>query len=140
MPFGEANLFARALGLDLASNEAKGILENKSGKVTLKAATKRMAEGLISPTRPATTPLDQAHTAIALAARQNAAAARQWLEFNGHRWQDGELRTTLEALRRIRKPGHPDDPAVRALHALLYEAERATQGELLTAEAAGEQP
>ncbi len=140
MPFDEANLFARALSVDLASNEAKRIMENKSGKVTLKAATERMAEGIISPVRPATTPLDQAHTAIALAARQNAEAARHWLDFNGHRWQDGELRTTLEALRRIRKPGHPDEPAARALHALLYEAERPTQGELPIAEDAGGQP
>ena len=131
MPFDEANLFARALGVELAGNDAKRVLESKSGKVTLKAATERMAEGIIAPSRPALTPLDQAHTAIAVAARQNAAAAKQWLEFNGHRWQDGELRTTLEALRKVRKPGHPDEPAARALHTLLYETERPTQQPLL---------
>ena len=107
----EANLFARALGVELAGNDAKRVLENKSGKVTLKAATERMAEGIIAPSRPAVTPLDQAHTAIAIADRQNAEAAKQWLEFNGLRWQDGELRTTLEALHKVRKPGHPDEPA-----------------------------
>ena len=131
MPFDEANLFARALGVELAGNEAKRVLENKSGRVTLKSATERMAERIISESRPATTPLDQAHTAIAIAARQNAEAAKHWLEFNGHRWQDGELRTTFEALRRIRKPGHPDDSAARALHALLYEAEAPAQGALV---------
>ncbi len=127
MPFDEANLFARALGVELTSSEAKRILENKSGKVTLKAATVRMAEGIIAPTRPAVTPLDQVHTAIAIADRQNAQDAKQWLEFNGHRWQDGEFRATLVALRNIHKPGHPDEPAARALQALLYEAERPTQ-------------
>ena len=103
MPFDEANLFARALGVELAGNEAKRVLENKSGRVTLKSATERMAERIISESRPATTPLDQAHTAIAIAARQNAEAAKHWLDFNGHRWQEGELRTTFEALRRVRK-------------------------------------
>ena len=127
MPFDEANLFARALGVELTSSEAKRILENKSGKVTLKAATVRMAEGIIAPTRPAVTPLDQVHTAIAIADRQNAQDAKQWLEFNGHRWQDGEFRATLVALRNIHKPGHPDEPAARALQALLYEAQRPTQ-------------
>ena len=130
MPFDEANLFARALGVELAGNDAKRVLENKSGKVTLKAATERMAEGIIAPSRPAVTPLDQAHTAIAIADRQNAEAAKQWLEFNGHRWQDGELRTTLEALRKVRKPGYPDESAARALHTLLYEEERPTQQQL----------
>ncbi len=141
LDFDEANLFARALGVDLASNDARRIMASKSGKVTLKAATERLAEGIIGPSRPAVTPLDQAHTAIAIAGRQNAAAARQWLESNGHRWQDGAFRTTLEALRQIHKPGHPDAPPARALHTLLYEAERPRQETLLpAADAAGESP
>ncbi len=140
LDFDEANLFARALGVDLASNDARRIMANKSGKVTLKAATERLAEGIIGPSRPAVTPLDQAHTAIAIAGRQNAAAAREWLEFNGHRWQDGAFRTTLEALRQIHKPGHPDASPARALHTLLYEAERPRQGTLLPAADAGESP
>ncbi len=122
MPFDEANLFARALGVELAGNDARRVLENKSGKVTFKAATERLAEGLISPSRPAVTPLDQVHTAIAIADRQDAEAARQWLEFNGHRWQDGEFRTAFTALHKVRKPGHPDESAARALQTLLYEA------------------
>ena len=31
--------------------------------------------------------------AIAIATNENAAAARQWLELNGYRWQNGELKT-----------------------------------------------
>ena len=130
MPFDEANLFARALGVDLAGNDAKRVLQSKSGKVTLKSATERMNEGIIAPSRPAVTPLDQVHTAIAIADRQNAEAAKQWLEFNGHRWQDGEFRTAFEALRNVRKPGHPDELAARALQTLLYEAERPAQAAL----------
>ena len=131
MPFDEANLFARALGVELTGNEARRVLENKSGKVTLKAATERLAEGLISAARPATNPLDQVHTAVALADRQNAEAAKNWLEFNGHRWQDGEFRTTFAALRRVHKPLHPDEAGARALQALLYEGEQAVQGGLV---------
>ncbi len=131
MPFDEANLFARALGVELNGNKAKRILDSKNGKVTLKAATERMAEGIISPSRPAVTPLDQVHTALAIADRQNAEAARQWLEFNGHRWQDGEFRTAFGALRNVHKPGHPDEPAARALHTLLYEEKQPTQATLL---------
>ena len=131
MPFDEANLFARALGVELTGNEARRVLENKNGKVTLKAATERLAEGIISAARPATNPLDQVHTAVALADRQNAEAAKNWLEFNGHRWQDGEFRTTFAALRRVHKPGHPDEAGARALQALLYEGEQAVQGGLV---------
>ena len=139
MLFDEANLFARALGVELSSGDVKRVLDNKGGKVTLKAATERMAEGIIAPSLPALNPLDQAHTAIAIADRQNAEAAKLWLEFNGHHWQDGELRTTLETLRKVRKPGHPDESAARALHALLYEEEALTQESLMgTAGLSGE--
>ena len=48
MPFDEANLFARALGVELSSGDVKRVLDNKNGKVTLKAATERMAEGIIA--------------------------------------------------------------------------------------------
>ena len=120
MPFDEANLFARALGVDLGGDDARGILAVQGGKVTLKSAMERWAARDISDERPAVTPLDQVHTAIALAGRQNAAAARQWLGFNGHRWQDGEFRTAFEALGRVRKAGHPDEAAAAALGELLY--------------------
>lgn len=74
MPFDEANLFARALGVELSSNDTKRILSSKSGKATLKAAVECWNERIISAARAAATPLDQAHTAIAIADRQDAAA------------------------------------------------------------------
>ena len=49
IPFDEANLFARAIGLDLSSNEARRILIAKGDKVTLKSARDRLAENIISP-------------------------------------------------------------------------------------------
>ena len=131
MPFDEANMFARALGVELTGSDAKRILSSKNGKVTLKAATERWHERIISADRSAATPLDQAHTAIAIADRQNAAAARQWLEFHGHRWQEAEFRTTFAALRQLHKPGHPDAAGARALQALLYETEPPRQEPLI---------
>ena len=127
MPFDEANLFARAIGVDLAGDQAKRIMSLKDGKATLKSAADRWSERLISADRPAVTPLDQAHTAIAIAARQNAAAAQHWLEFNGHRHQEAEFRTTLAALQKIQKPGHPDEQGTQALQALLYGEEKPRQ-------------
>ena len=138
MPFDEANLFARAIGVELSGADARRVLESKSGRVTLKAAVERWQEGIISAARAAATPLDQAHTAIAIADRQDAEAARQWLEFNGHRWQDGEFRATLEALRQIRKPGHPDEAGARALHTLLYEEAAPRQEQLIGSVSVGE--
>ena len=138
MPFDEANLFARAIGVELSSNEAKRILSSKSGRVTLKPAVERWQERIISADHAAATPLDQVHTAIAIAARQDAEAARQWLEFNGHRWQDGEFRTAFAALRKIHKPGHPDEAGARALQALLYAEEQPRQEQLIGTVTAGE--
>ena len=137
MPFDEANLFARAIGVELSGADARRILESKNGRVTLKAAVERWQERIISVDHPAATPLDQAHTAIAIADRQDAGAAQHWLDFNGHRWQDGELRATLEALRQIRKPGHPDEAGARALHELLYGEESAPLATQLAMPASG---
>ena len=125
MPFDEANLFARALGVELADPAVKGILDNRNGKVTLKSAVSRLNEGILSRQRPAATPLDQVHTAIAIAAAENAAAARQWLAFQGHSWTEGPFPAALTALRQLQKPGHPDEPGAQALYALLYGPEPA---------------
>ena len=105
-------------------------MSGKSGKATLKAAVERWKERAISAARAAATPLDQARTAIAIADRQDA-AAKQRLEFHGHRWPDGEFKTTFDALRQIHQPGHPDEAGARVLHSLLYEAKAPRQERLI---------
>lgn len=120
IPFDEANLFARAMGVDLTGPEARRILSKQGDKVTLKSAQDRMAENLISEQRPAQTLLDQAHTAIALTHRQGSAAAGEWLVMQGHRPQSPEFKGTLEALLRVARPGHPDLAAGSSLWQLLY--------------------
>ena len=131
IPFDEANLFARAIGVNLASNEARRILISKGDKVTLKSARDRFAENIISPQRPAQTALDQIHTAIAIAEHQSSAAAADWLTMQHHNPQSPEFRGTLEALLRVMRPGHEDwRPAIN-LWRLLYEETPPVQMTLL---------
>ena len=133
IPFDEANLFARAMGVDLTSPEARRILTKQGDKVTLKSAQDRMAENLISEQRPAQSLLDQAHTAIALTYRQGSAAAAEWLTMQGHQPQSPEFKGTLEALLRVARPGHPDLAPGSSLWQFLYAdpTPRPQQGVLL---------
>ena len=121
IPFDEANLFSRAIGLDLSSNEARRVLIANGDKVTLKSARDRLAENIISPQRPAQTALDQVHTAIAITDRHNSAAALEWLNMQHHNPQGAEFRGTMEALIRVTKPGHEDLRPATNLWRLLYE-------------------
>ena len=121
IPFDEANLFARAIGLNLSSNDAERILIAKGDKVTLKSARDRLAENIISPQRPAQTALDQVHTAIAITHRHDSAAALEWLNMQHHNPQGAEFRGTMEALLRVTKPGHEDLRPATNLWRLLYD-------------------
>ena len=133
IPFDEANLFARAIGINLASNEAKRILISRGDKITLKSARDRFAENIISPQRPAQTALDQVHTAIAITEHQNSAAAADWLTMQHHNPQGAELRGTFEALLKVMRPGHDDwQPAIN-LWRFLYEDAPPVQLTLLNA-------
>ena len=121
IPFDEANLFSRAIGLDLSSNEARRVLIANGDKVTLKSARDRLAENIISPQRPAQTALDQVHTAIAITDRHDSAAALEWLNMQHHNPQGPEFKGTMEALMRVTKPGHEDLRPATNLWRLLYE-------------------
>ena len=133
IPFDEADLFARAIGLDLSSNEARRILVAKGDKVTLKSARDRLAENIISPQRPAQTALDQVHTAIAITDRHDSAAALEWLNMQHHNPQGPEFKGTMEALVRVTKPGHEDLRPATNLWRLLYEEAPPVQMALLDA-------
>ena len=121
IPFDEANLFARAIGLDLSSNEAKRILVAKGDKVNLKSARDRLAENIISTQRPAQTALDQVHTAISITDRHDSAAALEWLNMQHHNPQGAEFKGTMEALIKVTKSGHEDLRPATNLWRLLYE-------------------
>ncbi len=133
IPFDEANLFARAIGLDISSNEARRVLVSKGDKVTLKSARDRLAENIISPQRPAQTALDQVHTAIAITDRHDSAAALDWLNMQHHNPQGTEFKGTIEALIRVTKPGHEDLRPATNLWRLLYDDAPPVQMALLNA-------
>ena len=166
MPFDEAKRFARAIGVELGGNDAKRILETKSGRVTLKSGSGVLAGGhhLRGPgCRHALGPGAHRHRhrhryrhrrppgcrnrpPVAGVSRPPLAGRRvprhidpvlvmPFAVVSGHRWQDGEFRATLDALRdalrQIRKPGHPDEAGAGALHALPYEQDAPCQEQLI---------
>ncbi len=131
MDYDEALLLARAAGYDINAPEARSVLAKSGNKITLKTAQDRLAEDDINPNRAALTPLDQVHTAIALTARQHAAAARDWLTAQAIDVNEDRFKGTLEALHAAQKPGAPDNAPARALYTLLYSQEPPRQGGLL---------
>ena len=131
MDYDEALLLARSADLDIDSSPARGISAKRSGKITLKPAVDRMAEDIIGPGRPAGTPIDQVHVAIALTDRQDSAAAENWLTMQAIDPHSDQFKGTLEALHGAMKPGHPDASAARGLYQKLYGVEPPRQMPLL---------
>ena len=131
MDYDEALLLARAAGYDVNAPEARGVIAKSGNKITLKTAQDRLAEDDINPNRAALSPLDQVHVAIALTARQHAAAARDWLRAQAIDVNEDRFKGTLEALHAAQKPGAPDNAPSRAIYTLLYSAEPPRQGALL---------
>ena len=123
MDYDEALLLARAAGYDINSLEAKSVIVKSGSKITLKTAQDRLAEDNINPNRITSAPLDQVHVAIALTARQDSAAARNWLTAQGIDINDDVFKGTLEALHAAQKPGNPDNAPARSLYTLLYSEE-----------------
>ena len=123
MDYDEALLLARAAGYDINSPEAKSVTAKSGSKITLKTAKDRLAEDNVNPNRITSAPLDQVHVAIALTARQDSAAARNWLTAQGIDINDDIFKGTLEALHAAQKPGNPDNAPARSLYTLLYAEE-----------------
>ena len=120
--FDEANLLARAIGVQLEKNDIhiKRIVEFKADKVNLLTAKDRMAGRDIGEDINTRSTLDVVHTAIALTERRNTLDAQQWLTQRMHDPNDGQFRYTLEALINTTKPGHDDYDAQRNLWQALY--------------------
>ena len=129
--FDEANLLARAIGVQLEKNDIhmKRIVEFKSDKVNLLSARDRMAARDIGEDITTRSTLDVVHTAVALTDRRNTLDAQQWLIQRLHDPRDGQFRYTLEALINTTKLGHDDYLAQRNLWQALYGAEPAPQPE-----------
>ena len=129
--FDEANLLARAIGVNLEKNDIhiKRVVEFKADKVNLLTAKDRMAGRDIGEDINTRSTLDVVHTAIALTERRNTLDAQQWLNQRMHDPNDGQFRYTLEALINTTKPGHDDYLAQRNLWQALYGTEPGHQPE-----------
>ena len=125
LPFDEANLLARALGVRLEKTDPalKGIVRFNGDKVTLLSARDRLAARSIGEDLNPDGILDAVHTAVALTDRRNTLDAQRWLAQRIPDPQDRRFRATLEALLRTTKPGHDDYQAQRSLWQVLYAAE-----------------
>ena len=118
--FDEANLFAKAVGLDLSDTLARSAVKIEKGKATFLSAKERMAAGSITRQRAPQNMLDAAHTAIAITAQENAGAGRAYLETHGVAHQEAAFHGTIDALEKIVKPGHDDAAPLGYLSELLY--------------------
>ena len=121
VPFDEANLFAKAIGMDMEQNAAQRVYTKRSGRITLVSAKQRLARGDIGEDRATDTMLDLAHTAIALTERAgNSENGEQWLKWRGINTDEPAFKGTLESLLTVLKPGHDDHEWGNALYRKLY--------------------
>ena len=121
IPFDEANLFAKAIGMDMENSAAQRVLTKRNGRITLDSSRQRFARGDIGEDKATETMLDCVHTAIALTERAgNSESGEQWLEWNGINKADPAFRGTLESLLTVLKLGHDDHTWGHALYQKLY--------------------
>ena len=121
IPFDEANLFAKAIGMDMEQSSAQRVMTKRSGRITLVSAKQRLARGDIGEDKATETMLDRAHTAIALTERAgNSENGEQWLQWQGINKDDPSFKGTLESLLTVLKPGHEDHEWGHALYRKLY--------------------
>ena len=107
LPFDEANLIARCLGLELGSASALKLYGKKGANVHLFTARRRLEAGLISPAAPARSHIDRVHTAVALAENEGVNVAIDWCVMHDFQ-DDAPFKGTLEALLRLMPASDPD--------------------------------
>ena len=122
IPFDEANMVARCIGLELTDGNARQIYQKKGSNINLLTGTQRFEEGMISPTAPSTRSIDRVHTAIALAGKNDVNAAMEWCRMQGFH-NDINFKGTLEALLRVMRLDDPDLIPAQTLWSEMYREE-----------------
>ncbi len=122
LPFDEANLMARCLGLELGSASALKLYGKKGANVHLFTARRRLEAGLISPAAPARSHIDRVHTAVALAEHEGVNVAIDWCVMHDFQ-DDAPFKGTLEALLRLMPASDPDWLPSRNLWTEMYREE-----------------
>ena len=116
IPFDEANMMARCIGLELTD---QSIYEKKSSNINLLTGVQRFARGDISPTAPTEHHIDRVHTAIALAESSDVNNAINWCRMQDFA-ENAAFKGTLEALLLVMKPNDPDMQPARNLWTEMY--------------------
>ena len=119
IPFDEANMVARCIGLELGEEPAMQVYEKKGSNINLLTGKRRLEQGKISPSAPSFRNIDRVHTAIALAGNTGVNSAIHWCRMQGFQ-EDAPFKGTLEALLRIMRPDDPDLRPARTLWSEMY--------------------
>ena len=119
IPFDEANMMARCIGLELGEDPAMQIYEKKGSNINLLTGKRRLEQGKISPGAPSFRNIDRVHTAIALSGITGVNSAMQWCRMHGFQ-EEAPFKGTLEALLRTMRPDDPDLQAARTLWSEMY--------------------
>ena len=119
IPFDEANMVARCIGLELSNDPARQIYEKKGSNINLLTGKRRLEQGKISPNAPSPRNIDRVHTAIALAGNTDVNAAIDWCQMHGFH-NDAPFKGTLEALLRVMRTDDPDLTPARTLWSEMY--------------------
>ena len=119
IPFDEANMMARCLGLELTSPAVASISDKKGSNINLLTGNTRFARGIISPAAPTEHHIDRVHTAIALAASSDVNNAINWCIMQGFA-DNPSFKGALEALLLVMKPRDPDMQPARTLWTEMY--------------------
>ena len=119
IPFDEANMMARCIGLELSDAAARSICEKKNSNINLLTGIQRFARGHVSPSAPTARHIDRVHTAIGLAESSDVNNAINWCRMQGFD-DNPSFRGTLQALLRIMKMSDPDRIPASTLWSEMY--------------------
>ena len=78
VPFDEANMMARCIGLELSGGAMGSICDKKGSNINLLTGIDRFARGVISQSAPSNRHIDRVHTAIALTKNTDVNNAINW--------------------------------------------------------------
>lgn len=120
-PFDDANLFARANGVEMDDAKSARLIEVKGGKVTFLSAKERLQRGHIGGRAMPDAAIDVVHTAIALTEREGVESASNWLQTRFVDTDGGDFQGALEALLRIMRRSEADYEPALTLWRYLYE-------------------
>ena len=122
IPFDEANMMARCIGLELDGDSMRAICNKKGSNINLLTGIDRFARGVISQTAPSSRHIDRVHTAIALTKNTDVNNAINWCRMQDYT-DNAQFKGTLEALLRVMKPSDPDMQPARILWSEMYREE-----------------